>query len=509
MTGRLLPCGERAVLAELDDLDAALALYRALDAARPEATEDIVLGARTVLLTVGHPEALATAAATITQLLAGPAVAANADEGPEVTIGVRYDGPDLEEVAALTGLEIGEVIAAHTRTPWRVAFCGFAPGFAYLVGGDPRLTVPRKSEPRTAVPAGSVGLAGHFSGVYPRSSPGGWQLLGTTDAPLWDADRHSPALLLPGGRVRFRSVDALAPTAPSASGRQTFSARALKVICSGPFTTIQDAGRPGWAHIGVTSSGAADRASLRLANRLVGNPEDAAVLEAVFGGLKVTATDSLVLAITGAHAPATLNHMPVAHASPLCLTAGDCLTVGTPASGLRSYIAVSGGLATGNVLGGQATDTLSGLGPRPIASGDVLAVGPQSSVPTLQTAAPPLRREHAVVDLEVLPGPRSDWLADPDALIGPWEISDRADRVGVRLSGTPLARSPKVSGRELPSEGVVRGSIQLPGNGFPVVFGPDHPVTGGYPVVGVLTEASSDKLAQARPGQHVLLHPGR
>lgn len=497
------------MLAELEDLETALALYRALDADRPPATEDIVLGARTVLLTVSHPEALAAAAATITELLARPAAAAHHDDSSEVTIDVRYDGPDLTEVADLTGLDTNEVIAAHTRTPWRVAFGGFAPGFAYLIGGDPRLDVPRKAEPRTAVPAGSVGLAGHFSGIYPRSSPGGWQLLGTTNAPLWDTERPCPALLQPGTRVRFRPVDDLAPAQPARRRRPGDTPRALRVVRSGPLTTIQDAGRPGWAHVGVTNSGAADRAALRLANRLVGNPEDAAAVEAVFGGLQLTATDSLVLAITGAHAAATLNGVPVPHASILYLTAGDCLTLGTPASGLRSYVAVSGGITTDDVLGCRATDTLSGLGPDPVTAGDVLSVGPQRSVPTLHAPAPPLRREDAVLDLETLPGPRTDWLADPGALVGPWEVSDRADRVGVRLSGTPLARRPEVTGRELPSEGVVRGSIQLPGNGLPVIFGPDHPVTGGYPVVGVLTEASSDRLAQARPGQLVVLHPRR
>lgn len=507
MIGDLLPCGERAVLVELADLDAALALYRALAADRPEDAEDLVLGARTVLVTVSHAGALPDAMRAVEAALARTTVAGGWETGHEVVVDVRYDGPDLAEVADLTGLSSAAVVAAHTGTPWRVAFGGFAPGFAYLVGGDPRLDVPRKAEPRTTVPAGSVGLAGAFSGIYPRSSPGGWQLLGTTDAPLWDADRPSPSLLTPGTTVRFRAVDALAPAATPAATSPTASERALTVVRPGPRTTIQDVGRPGWAHVGVTASGAADRPALRLANRLVGNPEHHAALEVVLGGLQVTAGASMTVAVTGAHAPATLNGAPVPHAGVLYLTAGDTLALGVPAAGLRSYVAVAGGIDANPVLGSRSTDTLSGLGTDALRTGDVLGVGVPATLPPLPTQVPPLHGDDGPLILEALPGPRGDWLADVDALAGPWRVSDQADRVGVRLTGTPLARRPGVAHVELPSEGVVRGAIQLPGNGLPLIFGPDHPVTGGYPVIAVLTEASCDLLAQARPGRIVELRP--
>lgn len=507
MIGDVLPCGERAVLVELTDLDAALALYRALDADRPEDAEDLVLGARTVLVTVRHPGALPDAVHAVRAALARTTAAGGWASRHEVVVDVRYDGPDLAEVAELTGMSPDEVVAAHTGTPWRVAFGGFAPGFAYLVGGDPRLDVPRKAEPRTTVPAGSVGLAGAFSGIYPRSSPGGWQLLGTTDAPLWDAERPSPALLTPGTTVRFHAVEVLTPAIPPASVPPVTTPRVLRVVRPGPRTTIQDAGRPGWAHVGVTASGAADRTALRLANRLVGNPEHHAALEVLLGGLQVTAGDSLAIAVTGAHAPATLNGEPVPHAGVLYLTAGDTLALGTPATGLRSYVAVAGGIDVEPVLGSRSSDTLSGLGPDALGAGDVLGVGVPPPLRPLPTQVPPLHGEEGPLILEALPGPRSHWLADLDALAGPWRVSDQADRVGVRLIGTPLARRPEAVGVELPSEGVVRGAIQLPGNGMPLVFGPDHPVTGGYPVIAVLTEASCDLLAQARPGRVVELRP--
>lgn len=207
---RLLPMGDAALLVETDDIDAVLALdavmaplVAANDGVWAE-VDDLVPAART-LLVVARPttdlDALAGAVAEAATACADRAVPA-ADR-PVIEIPVRYDGPDLDEVAGLTGLRVDEVVRAHTETPWRVGFGGFAPGFAYLVGGDPRLHVARRAEPRTHVPAGSVAVAGEYSGVYPRESPGGWQLIGRTDVVLWDVARQPPALLVPGWTVRF------------------------------------------------------------------------------------------------------------------------------------------------------------------------------------------------------------------------------------------------------------------------------------------------------------------
>lgn len=241
MNRRLLTCGEHAVLVEVDALEDVLALDSAVRAAVASATGgdtafsdvvDIVPAARTLLVVVREGAELMPVRRALTTLsvpaLPVPTLSVSTQflptrsaDSPEsspqqaspsaaphvVEILVHYDGPDLDEVAELTGLSAGEVVAAHTHTPWRVAFAGFAPGFAYLAGGDPRLRVPRRGEPRTSVPAGSVGLAGEFSAVYPRSSPGGWQLLGHTDAVLWDVDRQPCALLQPGSVVRFVDAD--------------------------------------------------------------------------------------------------------------------------------------------------------------------------------------------------------------------------------------------------------------------------------------------------------------
>jgi KipI family sensor histidine kinase inhibitor len=205
MTSRFLPSGREALLVEVDDLDEALALYAALRAADLPGVTDLVPAARTVLIRL---DPVVTSPSAVREAVTGLRV----DRGhrPDlgtVTIPTRYDGPDLAEVARHTGLTEAEVVDRHTASAWTVAFIGFAPGFGYLTGGDPRLAVPRRESPRTRIPAGSVALAGEYSGVYPNDSPGGWQLIGSTTLRMWDPDRPEPALLVPGVRVRFQAVD--------------------------------------------------------------------------------------------------------------------------------------------------------------------------------------------------------------------------------------------------------------------------------------------------------------
>ncbi|QHC68575.1 carboxyltransferase domain-containing protein [Rathayibacter sp. VKM Ac-2759] len=207
MVARLLPSGDRAVLVEVADLDDALALAAALDRDRPAGVVDLIPAARTVLVVI-DPELLAVStAAHWIRDTAATATARDADVSKgRHEIPVRYDGADLGAVAEALGWSVDELVRRHTATPWRAAFGGFAPGFAYLAALAPWPEIPRRSEPRTSVPAGSVALAGAWSGVYPRSSPGGWQLIGSTEAVLWDVRRTPPALLVPGDEIRFRAV---------------------------------------------------------------------------------------------------------------------------------------------------------------------------------------------------------------------------------------------------------------------------------------------------------------
>lgn len=274
----------------------------------------------------------------------------------------------------------------------------------------------------------------------------------------------------------------------------------LTVDRTGPQALLQDLGRPGLAHLGVSGSGAADRAALRLANRLVGNPESAVAVESLLGGLVVTAGQLHWVAVTGAPAVVSVDGIPAGTHTPLALRAGQTLTIAPPSRGLRSYLAVRGGLAIALTLGSGSTDLLSGLGPAPLTDGTELRVGAtRDPFPGSDLAfADPLR-----TILQVWPGPRRDWFTD-DAwhtlLTADWQVSTDADRVAVRLTGPRLERSRT---DELPSEAMVRGALQVPASGQPLIFGPDHPVTGGYPVIGVLTAADADHAGQLRPGDTV------
>ncbi|MFE7744813.1 biotin-dependent carboxyltransferase family protein [Nocardia sp. NPDC057455] len=272
----------------------------------------------------------------------------------------------------------------------------------------------------------------------------------------------------------------------------------------GPLATIQDLGRPGWFDSGVGLAGAVDRGSLRLANRLVGNPEGHAAVEVLIGGLALHAEEHVMLAVTGAPAPATVDGRPVGHASVLELEPGQILRLDYATVGLRSYVAVRGGIDVPETLGSRSRDTMSGLGPEPLEKGDRLPIGLSPRTIPVVDFAPVAELPAHVVTVRAVLGPRDDWFTDAMALFeGEWEVSTDTDRVGARLArrtGPPLTR--KVS-RELPTEGMALGSIQVPPSGQPVVFLADHPVTGGYPVIAVVVDADVDAIAQTRPGQPV------
>ena len=581
------PAGTRALLVELGSLTDVVALHTQLKAHPLPGQVDALAAATTVLVRFASRR---DTVAGLPLLKSLDFTHADAGEPRTVTIETVYDGADLAEVARLTGLSEEAVVNAHTGTAWTGGFGGFAPGFTYLTGGDPALNVPRRSSPRTAVPPGAVALAGDYSAVYPRESPGGWQLIGRTAAPMWDLNRENPALVLPGDSVQFTPVrELISATSPSpqaesvdvgagagADGSQAtdegirgvmspaspteervnsegsgFPLRAceeeggaaalrdgdapdptqrnqshLEIKNPGLQSLIQDLGRPGYADLGVSVAGAADTRSARQANRLVGNPADAAVIENLFGGLELTAHGDTVLALSGAEAPAAVvspggeRDRPAPGNTPFALLDGETLTIGTPYRGVRSYVAVRGGLAVDPVLGSRSTDTMSGIGPAPLEAGTILPVGAVSgSAPVGTAEATPLSAgtaPGALGDgrtptlLRVTAGPRQDWFG-PDAAAAladhTWLTTNESNRIGVRLAtdpedpeAAPLAR---VRDGELPSEGVVAGSLQVPPSGLPVLFLADHPVTGGYPVIAVVVPQDLPVAAQLPPGHPV------
>ncbi|PJJ63173.1 biotin-dependent carboxyltransferase family protein [Compostimonas suwonensis] len=288
-------------------------------------------------------------------------------------------------------------------------------------------------------------------------------------------------------------------------------AAALEVLATGILALVQDEGRAGLAHLGVPPSGAADRSAYRAANRLVGNRAGAATVEVVLGGLEVRALGGVTIAVTGARCPLKIVRADgsVRGAGSWCLErleAGDILRCGRADAGLRSYLAVRGGVDVPAVLGSRSRDVLSGLGPRPLGVGQLLAVGELAGEwPAAASIPAPLVAAGPVV-LDARRGPRDGWFtaSSLDALSAEvWTVSSELDRVGVRLrDGAPLDRSIE---RELPSEGVVTGAIQVPADGLPILFLRDHPVSGGYPVVAVLDDRSIDRAAQLVPGERVRL----
>ncbi|MEU4333157.1 biotin-dependent carboxyltransferase family protein [Micromonospora lupini] len=277
----------------------------------------------------------------------------------------------------------------------------------------------------------------------------------------------------------------------------------IEVLRAGALTTVQDLGRPGWAHLGVPRSGALDPTALRLANRLVGNPEHAAGLEITLTGCTLRLTHAVTVAITGAEVAVRAGDRPGDTGRPLTVPAGTVLRVGPARRGVRSWLAVAGGIDVPPVLGSRATDTLAGLGPPVLRDGDRLPLGVPLAqpAPVDVTVGPPPAPE---LRLSVRLGPRDDWFTPGalDLLFGTaYTVSPVSNRVGARLAGAALPRA--VAG-ELPSEGIVLGAVQVPADGQPLIFLADHPTTGGYPVIGVVTDVTA--LAQARPGTTVRFH---
>lgn len=517
MSRTVRDAGDRGLLIDCADLREVLGLAAAIRAAEIRGVVEVIPAAQTVLLTlVGHADR-----PSIREQIASIEAHADVDaDGDEHVIGVTYDGEDLDDVAEHLGTSRDEVIARHTTARYSVAFGGFAPGFAYLADDDADLEVPRRSSPRTSIPAGSVGLAGAFSGIYPRSSPGGWQLIGTTSAVLWDADRDPAALLQPGDTVRFVDLDSddadsvtegraepgrepepegEAPEAP-ATGEP-----ALRVVNPGLQALIQDGGRPASAGIGAPPAGALDHHALVMANHLVGNRPAAPAIEIVMGNAEFEALRDITVAVTGP--PADIEVLRVdGHTSTLgdmraiALSAGDVLVIGELTAGMRSMLAVRGGVDADTVEGSVSADTLSGIGADPLQAGDDIVPGGFviDAVGLPEPWGEPPANE---VTVPIVIGPRDDWFTDDavDLLMSqPWTVSGDLDRVGIRLEGEHELE--RADDSELPSEGVVTGSLQVPANGQPVLFLNDHPVTGGYPVIAVVQSSALSTLAQVRPG---------
>ncbi|WP_147103437.1 carboxyltransferase domain-containing protein [Nesterenkonia populi] len=512
--------GTRALLLEFGALETVLAAHQQLSRKPLPGQEDLVAAARTVMIRFSSSAALTAGRDLLDRM---PLPERQHGEAREVTIDVVYDGEDLPEVAEALGMGVQELVEWHTSRIWTGSFGGFAPGFTYCVPASGAMQIPRRSSPRTAVPPGSVALAGEFSAVYPRRSPGGWQLIGRTGAAMWDLARESPALVRPGDTVRYRAVEHLPPPGEPdpASELPSPDGAALTVVSPGVQTLVQDFGRPGLSDLGVSRAGVADEAAAAQANRLVGNAKQAPVLETLMGGLTLRADQTLVLGASGAEVQLSITGRsgprtaPVS--APFVLLEGETLTLGMPLRGLRTVVAVRGGIEAAPVLGSASSDTMSGLGPAPLQADQPLRI---SSPKGLTPVGGPERPTLFIPDtagravLRFTYGPREDWFGAAERTrlhSQDWQVTAEADRIGIRLAPDPAdpeARSlRRAKHEELPSEGVPRGSLQVPPEGSPVLFLNDHPVTAGYPVIGVVVPEDLSAAAQLGPGDTVALQP--
>ena len=465
-----------AALLEMPNADA-LALANALTAAPPKGFLDAIPGART-LLVLFDPECFDPGSL--------PRAGGLVVRPPSRTLHLPtvYDGADLPAISAQSRLAVSDLVRLHSQAVHTVAFLGFAPGFAYLSGAPPPLSVPRLATPRVHVPAGSLAVADGYSGVYPGDTPGGWRLIGRVAERMFDPEASPPTLLRPGDQVIFDQVEelsaipALSPAAPEGQP-------VLRVVAPGPYTSIQGGPRHGHSAYGVPAGGAMDLPGLAAANALLGNAFDAAGLEFTLIGPELEALQDVQVAANG-----TTRH----------LRPGEKLKIGMLTRGLRGYVAVAGGLVQARrgsaIRRVQPADELRVELQRGSRRSDREAAGAE----TLMHASPAGPAEGQVLQIRALAGPQFDSFDQPDRFFSaPYTLSPRSDRRGLRLLGTPL--QPRRA--DIAPEGTAPGSVQVPGDGLPIVLGPDRPVTGGYPKIATVISADLPLLAQARPGARI------
>ena len=440
--------------------------------------------------------------------------------GNTIEVPVAYggqDGPDLDAVAEWAGLGANAVAERHASTEYRVFMLGFLPGFAYLGSVDERIAAPRRHTPRLRVPAGSVGIAGRQTGVYPRQSPGGWQIIGRSPLRLFDPDHVPAALLAPGDSVRFVPTPANRLVAPDTTAVRHArlkpsepaireSARTLTVLRPGLFTTVQDRGRWGHQASGVSVAGALDLVSHEIANLLLGNSAEAATLEVTISGPELRIDHSARVVVTGADLQASVDgkRTPVGRATDC--RPGSVLRFGERKSGARTYVAFDGGVDVPMVLGSRATHVgtaLGGLDGRALTAGDRLLLGPPTAARAGRAIDPPVSTIPGGARLRVLPGPQDDFFPR-DAftrLEGTrFVVTPQSNRMGYRLSGATL---PRVAGREMISDAAFVGALQVPASGEPILLMSDRQTTGGYPQLATVITADLPLAAQLAPGDWV------
>jgi KipI family sensor histidine kinase inhibitor len=525
VTPALRHAGDAGLLLEFEPrIDEAVharvvAVATALRAAGVAGVRDIVPTYRSVAvhLDPAGTDRLALDAA-VARAIAAPAVTRTGETFDVPVVYGGEAGPDLADVAARAGLDPQAVIALHAAQTYRVFMIGFLPGFPYLGLVDERIASPRLASPRLRVPAGSVGLAGRQTGIYPQASPGGWRVIGRTPWRLFDGDATPPARLQPGDLVRFRPVgetDAVAeedrtpPRRREVAGRG--DARCVTVLSGGLLTTVQDEGRWGCQASGVPVAGALDLLSHRAANAMVGNGRDAAGLEVTLAGPVLRMEQAVTIALAGADLSATLDGAPLRRHVAVRCRAGSVLRFGDRRAGARAYVAFDGGIGVPLVLGSRATHLLTGMGGfegRALAAGDRLPLGLPREAPPARRVAVPIVRPAGGARVRVLPGPQADGVVEPGAVEALADararVSVQSDRMGYRLAGVRVAVRPQC---EMISDATFAGGLQVPPSGEPVLLLADRQTTGGYPQVATVITADLPRVAQLAPGDWIAFTP--
>jgi KipI family sensor histidine kinase inhibitor len=516
---RISEAGDSALLMELDEVinvsvnARAIAIAAAVRRAGLPGVRDVVPTYRSVAVYF-DPLTLdiETVRNTLKRSADAPPVVA---DGRTVVIPVQYGGdlgPDLHAVASFAGVSPDEVVARHTGASYRVFMLGFLPGFAYMGTVDDTIAMPRHATPRLKVPGGSVGIAGRQTGVYPRDSPGGWQLIGRTAMSLFSPHRSPAALVAPGDTVRFvqdkiriPGVSGFSRTGDSPPKGGHY-ARSITVLRPGLFTTIQDAGRWGHQASGVPVGGPMDRLSHRVANALVGNEPTAALLEATLVGPEIRIEHDGVVAVTGADLSARLDTDDLPLHRPVRCRPGAVLRFGERRAGARAYIAFGGGITVPPVLGSRATHTACGLGGldgRPVAAADRLPLGDERSVSAWRVISTPMRDVRGGARVRVIAGPQHDYFP-PEALDllqrTRFTVTAQSDRMGYRLTGVPI---PHLEGRDMISDATFAGALQVPPSGDPILLMSDRQTSGGYPQIATIISADLPMAGQLAPGDWI------
>jgi KipI family sensor histidine kinase inhibitor len=435
----------------------------------------------------------------------------NRTSRPTVVIPVIYGdefGEDLPEVAAHHHLPVEEVIERHVGGAYTVGALGFSPGFAYLIGLESALATPRRSRPRTRVPSGSIGIGGEQTGIYALESPGGWNLIGRTPETLFNPDLDDPFPLHMGDKLRFErlsSGDVDPSIFESPQRNEELFGGQIDVLSPGMQTTVQDLGRHGYGRFGFAPNGAADRTSLIGANRAVGNPDDAAGLEITFTGPTLVFLRRSEIAVHGADLGAHVNGLALPVGRVQGVMPGDELSFhGGSGGGARAYLAVAGGIDVPVVMGSRSTDLTAAIGGyrgRALRTGDRLPIGRLRRHAAAGSIEP--TRLDPLHHIEVIPGPQADQFDEQawqTLLSHPFRVSPASNRMGLRLDGPAMHPADTA---DIISEGIVTGSIQITGEGQPIVMLPGHATIGGYTKIATVTEDDLDRLGQLRPGDEL------